>query len=177
MSLNIFTEMKSGASGYDSVLSIFVCLFTLAVAAVVTIYLVKHIPKLTRMKRELKAAKRVSALPDALNVEGEVVSIHEEQFTRWDIQYIATIVYSVGQQSFYGDFTFLNRGSLRTGAKINVLCDGSNPASSAAADGSQIKALRKLVSIQARMIILMPILCFGFYLIFLGYLAGRIEPD
>lgn len=177
MSLNIFTEMKSGASEFDTAISIFVCLFTLAVVAVVTIYLVKHIPKLMRLKRELKAAKRVSALPDALNVEGEVIDIHEEQHTRWDIQYIATVVYSVGQQSFYGDFTFLNRGSLRTGAKIDVLCDRSDPASSAAADGSQLKALRKLVSIQARAIILMPVFCFGFYMILLGCLAGRIELD
>ena len=169
--------MKSGASGFDTALSIFVCLFTLAVAAVVTLYMVKYVPKLTRLKRELKIAERVAALPDALNVEGEVVSIHEEQHTRWDIQYIATIVYSVGQRSFYGDFTFLNRGSLRTGAKIDVLCDRSNPASSAAADGSQIKALRKLVFIQARAIILMPILCFGFYVILLGCLSGRIELD
>lgn len=177
MYLNIFTEMKSAVPWFDSVLSIFVCLFTLAVAAVVTIYLVKHIPKLTRLKRELKAAKRVSALPDALNVEGEVIDIHEEQHTRWDIQYTATVVYLVGQRSFYGDFSFLNRGSLRTGAKIDVLCDGSDPASSAAADGSQIKALRKLISIQVRAIILILIICFSFYMWVLCCLAGRIEPD
>lgn len=169
--------MKSGASGFDTVLSIFVCLFTLAVAAIVTIYMVKYVPKLTRLKRELKIAERVAALPDALNVEGEVVSIHEEQHTRWDIQYIATIVYSVGQLSYYGDFTFLNCGSLRTGAKIDVLCDKSNPASSASADGSQIKALRKLISIQTKSIVLFLIFVVACYTFMLGCLAGRIEID
>lgn len=177
MSLNIFTEMKSGASGFDTALSIFVCLFTLALATFVTLYMMKYVPKLARLKRELKIAERVAALPDALNVVGEVVSIHEERYTRWDIQYIATIEYSVGQRSFYGDFTFLNRGSLRTGAKIGVLCDRNNPASSASADGFQIKALRKLVFMQIRAIILMPVLCFGFYMILLGCLAGRVEID
>lgn len=149
----------------------------MALAAIVTVYMVKNVPKLTRLKRELKLAERVASLPDALNVEGEVVGIHEEQHTRWDIQYTATIVYSVGQRSFYGDFTFLNRGSLRTGTKIDVLCDRSDPASSASADGSQIKALRKLISLQIRSIVLFPIFVIVCYIFVLGCLAGKIELD
>lgn len=177
MVLNIFTDMKSGDPRFDTLISIIVFLVTLAFVAIVTVNMVRDIPKLTRLKRELKAAKRVAALPGALTVEGEVVGIREERYTRWDIQYLATVVYSVGQRSFYGDFTFLNRGSLRTGAKIGVLCDSKDPASAASADGSQIKALQKLVSIQVRAIILMLIFSFGFYMIFLGCLAGRIELD
>lgn len=63
---------------FDSILGIFVCLFTIAVIAVVVIYTVKNIPKLLILKRELKTVKRVSALPDALTVEGEIVSIRSE---------------------------------------------------------------------------------------------------
>lgn len=177
MSLNIFTDMKSGDFRFDSVLGIFVCLFTIAVIAVVAIYMVKYIPEAIRLNRELKTAKRVSALPDALTVESEVVSIRSEQLTRWDIQYTATIVYMVGQRSFYGDLTFLNRGSLRAGQKLDILCDSDDPASSAAADGTQITALRKLISRQVSLLVLFPILCFGYYMIFCGYLSGRIEPD
>lgn len=177
MSLNIFTDMKSGDFRFDSALGIFVCLFTIAVVAVIAIYMVKNIPKAVRLKRELKTAKRVSALPDALTIEGEIVSIRSEQVSHWDIQYTATVVYAVGQRSFYGDLTFLNRGSLRAGQKLDILCDSDNPANSAAADGSQITALRKLISRQVRLLVLFTVLCVGFYLIFLGYLSGRLEPD
>lgn len=177
MSLNIFTDMKSGDFRFDSALGIFVCLFTIMVVAVVMIYMVKNIPKLLILKRELKAAKRVSALPDALTVEGEIVSIRSEQMSRWDIQYTATIVYMVGQRSFYSDLTLLNRGSLRAGQKLDILCDSDNPANSTTADGTQITALRKLISRQVSLLVLFPILCFGYYMIFLGYLSGRIEPD
>lgn len=177
MSLNIFTDMKSGDFRFDSALGILVCLFTIAVIAVVVIYMVKNIPKLLILKRELKTVKRVSALPDALTVEGEIASIHSEQVSHWDIQYTATVVYTVGERSFYNDITFLNRGSLRAGQKLDILCDSDDPASSAAADGTQITALRKLISRQVSLLVLFPILCFGYYMIFLGYLSGRIEPD
>ncbi len=177
MNLNIFTEIKSGDYGVDTVLGIFICLFTIIVVAIVVIYMVKNIPELLILKRELKTAEHVSALPDALTVKGEIVSIRSEQVTRWNIKYTATIVYMVGQRSFYSDLTFLNRGSLRAGEKLDILCDSADPANSAAADGSQITALRKLVFRQVRALILFPIICLGFYIIFLGYLSGRIEPD
>lgn len=177
MSLNIFTEIKSGDMRFDSILGIFVCLFTIAVIAVVVIYMVKNIPKLFILKRELKTVKRVSALPDALTVEGEIVSIRSEQVTRWDIQYTATIVYMVGQRSFYVDLTFLNRGSLRVGQKFNILCDSGNPVISTAADGSNITALQKLFFRQVRALVLFPIFFFVAYITLLGYLSGKIEPD
>lgn len=177
MSLNIFTDMKSGDFRFDSALGILVCLFTIAVIAVVVIYMVKNIPKLLILKRELKTVKRVSALPDALTVEGEIASIHSEQVSHWDIQYTATVVYTVGERSFYNDITFLNRGSLRAGQKLDILCDSDDPVSSAAADGTQITAVRKLISRQVRLLVLFPVICFEFYIIFLGYLSGRIEPD
>lgn len=177
MSLNIFTDMKSGDFRFDSALGIFVCLFTIAVIAVVAIYMVKYIPEAIRLNRELKTAKRVSALPDALTVESEVVSIRSEQLTRWDIQYTATIVYMVGQRSFYGDLTFLNRGSLRAGQKLNILCDSSDPSNATDADGSQITALQKLFFRQVRALVLFPIISFVAYMLLLGHLSGRIEPD
>lgn len=177
MSLNIFTDMKSGDFRFDSALGILVCLFTIAVIAVVVIYMVKNIPKLLILKRELKTVKRVSTLPDVLMVEGEIASIRSEQVSHWDIQYTATVVYTVGERSFYNDITFLNRGSLRAGQKLDILCDSDDPASSAAADGTQITAVRNLISRQVRLLVLFSILCFGYYMIFLGYLSGRIEPD
>lgn len=177
MSLNIFTDMKSGDFRFDSALGIFVCLFTISVIAVIAIYIVKHIPQLLTLKRELKTVKRVSALPDVLMVEGEIASIRSEQVTRWDIQYTATIVYMVGQRSFYVDLTFLNRGSLRVGQKFNILCDSGNPVISTAADGSNITALQKLFFRQVRALVLFPIFFFVAYITLLGYLSGKIEPD
>lgn len=175
MILTIFDEMKSGVFGVDAFISIFVCLFTIALVALVTFYLLKYIPKINRYKRELKNAERVAALSDALNVEGEVVSIHEEKQTRWDIQYTATIVYYVGQITYYGEFTFLNCGSLRVGTKIGLLCDSSDYSSAAAANGSQISALKKLISIRLSGMIFGLAICFVFYMWVLGCLAGRSE--
>lgn len=177
MFLTIFDDMKSGVFGFDAFTSIFVCLFTLAVIAVVTIYLFHYIPKIAHYRSELKSAERVCSLPDAMNVEGEIVELREEHHTQWDVQYTATIVYYIGQINYYGDFTFLNRGSLRVGTKIGLLCDSNDPASAAAADGSQITALKKIISIRTFGVILMFIICFSFYMYVLGCLAGRIEPD
>ena len=169
--------MKSGVFGFDAFTSIFVCLFTLAMTAFVTFYLFHYIPKITHYRNELKNAERVCSLPDALNVEGEVVGLQEEHHTQWDVQYTATIVYNIGQINYYGEFTFLNRGSLRVGTKIGLLCDSCDHTSAAAADGSQITALKKIISIRTFGVILMFIICFVFYGWVLGCLAGRIEPD
>lgn len=177
MILTIFDEMKSGVFGVDAFISIFVCLFTITLATLVVFYLLKFIPKITRYRRELKSAERVCSLPDAMNVKGEIVEIREEHHTQWDVQYNATVVYYVGQITYYSEYTFLNRGSLRTGEKIDVLYDRNDPASSAAADGSQITALKKIISIRTFGVILMFIICFSFYMWVLGCLAGRIEPD
>lgn len=167
--------MKSGVFGVDAFISIFVCLFTIVMVAAVTIYLVRYIPKINRYKRELKNAKRVCSLYDFLNVEGEIVELQEEHHTKWDIQYTATIVYYVGQITYYGEFTFLNRGSLRVGTKIGLLCDSSDPSSAAVADGSQITSLKKIISIRTGGMILGLFICFVFYMWVLGSLAGRIE--
>lgn len=144
-------------------------IFTLVVIAVTLFNIVRYSIEIIYFRRELKNAKRVLRLPNALNVEGEVLEIHEKRWSQWDVQYTVKLAYSVGERFFYKDFTFLNKASLRIGLKIKLLCDGGEPENAVVEDGSQASSLNGLISKMIGNIILVII---GMAAAYLNFLLG-----
>ena len=121
-------------------------IITFVFVAVTLFNIVRYSIEIMYFRRELKNAERVRRLPNALNVDGEVLEIHEKRWSQWDVQYTVKLAYSVGERFFYKDLTFLNKASIRTGAKVKLLCDGSEPENVVVENGSQVSSLNGLIS-------------------------------
>lgn len=147
-------------------------IITIAFSAFTLFNVVRYSIEIIYFKRELKNAERVRHLPNALNIEGEVLEIREKRWSQWDVQYFVKIAYSVGERFFYKDFTFLNTASIRSGAKIKLLCDGGEPENVVVEDGSQASSLNGLVSKMIGNIVLVII---GMALAYLDFLLGFAE--
>lgn len=147
-------------------------IISIAFAAITLFNVVRYSIEIIYFKRELKIAERVRHLPNALNVEGEVLEIREKRWSQWDVQYFVKIAYSIGERFFYKDFTFLNKASIKTGAKIKLLCDGDAPENVVVADGSQASSLNGLISKMIGNIILVII---GMAAAYLDFLLGFAE--
>lgn len=144
-------------------------IITFAFIAIVLFNIVRYSIEIMYFRRELKNAERVRLLPNALSVEGEVLEIHEKRWSQWDVQYTVKLGYSIGERFFYKDFTFLNKASLRVGAKIKLLCDGAEPENAVVSDGSQASSLNGLISKMIGNIILVII---GMAAAYLNFLLG-----
>ena len=156
-------------------MAVFVWVFliiTFAFVAITLFNVVRYSIEILYFRHELKNAERVRRLPNALKIDGEVLEIREKRWSQWDIQYTVKLAYSVGERFFYKDLTFLNRASLRQGAKIKLLCDSEAPENIVVEDGSQANSLRGLVSKMIGNIILVII---GMAAAYLNFLLGIAE--
>lgn len=142
---------------------------TFAFIAVALFNVARYSVEIMRFGRELKDAERVRRSPNALNVEGEVLEIREKRLSQWDVQYTVKLAYSVGERFFYKDLTFLNKASVRVGAKIKLLCDGGEPENAVVLDGSQTSSLHGLISKTIGSIVLVII---GMAAAYLNFLLG-----
>lgn len=144
-------------------------IITFAFVAVTLFNIVRYSIEIMCFRRELKNAERVRCLPNAINVEGEVLEIHEKRWSQLDVQYTVRLAYSIGERFFYRDFTFLNKASLRIGAKVTLMCDVGEPENAVVSDGSQASSLHGLISKMIGNIILVII---GMAAAYLNFLLG-----
>lgn len=144
-------------------------IITFAFIAIVLFNIVRYSIEITYFRRELKNAERVRRMPNALSVESEVLEIREKRWSQWDVQYTVKLGYSIGERFFYKDFTFLNKQSLRAGAKVALLCDVGDPENAVVSDGSQASSLHGLISKMIGNIILVII---GMAAAYLNFLLG-----
>lgn len=79
---------------------------------------------------------------DVFSVEGEVTGFTEKKMGRLDTKYDVTVKYVVDGMSYYKEIVLHNRGSLRVGQKIILLCDDNDHSNAVVQDGSEEEALR-----------------------------------
>ena len=147
-------------------------IFTFAIVAITLFNVVRYSIEIIYFRHELKNAERVRRSPNALKIDGEVLEIREKRWSQLDVQYTVKLAYNVGERFFYKDLTFLNKASLRQGAKIKLLCDSEDPEIVVVEDGSQANSLHGLISKMIGNIILVII---GMAAAYLNFLLGFAE--
>lgn len=103
---------------------------------------IKGIVELCRKK---KNADELRKKLDVFSVEGEVLSFTEERVSRLDTWYFVDISYSVGELTYYTDAIVFNRGSLRVGQKMILLCDNEDPSKAVLQNGNENEAVKRLI--------------------------------
>lgn len=153
-------------------------IFAFGAGAFVLFNIVRLIAKIMYFKHEIKNADCVRRLPNKIGVEAEVLEIREKRLSRLDVQYTVKLAYSIGERFFYKDFVFLNRASLRAGAKMTLLCDSADPENAVMEDGSETESLRLLIHqirINIFLIIISSIVCAMSILLDLGEIASHVK--
>lgn len=122
-------------------------LFYLALAGVVTVFMSKTIRNLVTQMNKLQNEKRLreSMGYDAFSVEGEVINFTTTKVGQMDTQYDAQVMYIVGNTRYYKDVVFHNRGSLRVGARVTLLCDNEDPSNAVLQGEEQEETLKGLI--------------------------------
>lgn len=92
-----------------------------------------------------KKADELKQKLDVFSVEGEVVSFTEELLTRLDTLFTVSLTYSVGESAYYTDAFLFNRGSLRVGQKIILLCDNEDYSNVSVQNGEENEAVKRLI--------------------------------
>ncbi|MCH5205337.1 MAG: hypothetical protein J1F09_00200 [Oscillospiraceae bacterium] len=122
-------------------------LFYLALAGVVTVIMSKTIRNLVTQMNKLQNEKRLrdSMSYDVFSVEGEVINFTTTKVGPMDTQYDAQVMYIVGNTRYYKDVVFHNRGSLRVGARVTLLCDSEDPSNAVLQGEEQEDTLKGLI--------------------------------
>lgn len=105
-------------------------------------FVLKRLIPIIRRHRE---AERIGRDLNVFSVEGEVVEINSERLNDLDTQFNVKLCYTVGYEKYYKDIVLLNRHSLRTGQKFNLLCDEDDPANATLQDGSEKESTGNLI--------------------------------
>ena len=92
-----------------------------------------------------KKADELRQKLDVFSVEGEILSFTEERVSRLDTLYTVNLSYSVGELTYYTDAFLFNRGSLRAGQKIILLCDNEDYSNAAIQNGEEDEAVKRLI--------------------------------
>ena len=114
--------------------------------------LIKEIVELIKRK---KAADELRRKLDVFSVEGEVLNFTSKRVSRLDTQYDINISYEVDDITYYKYIVLFNRGSLRVGQKVILLCDNDNPENVVVQNGEEEEALKILLSRLVFMIVLL----------------------
>lgn len=120
--------------------------------------LIKEIVEFAKRK---KAANELRRKLDVFSVEGEVLNFTSKRVSRLDTQYDISISYEVDNITYYKYIVLFNRGSLRVGQKVILLCDNDNPENVIVQNGEEEEALKILLSRLVFMIILLLIDALG----------------
>lgn len=120
--------------------------------------LIKEIVEFAKRK---KAANELRRKLDVFSVEGEVLNFTSKRVSRLDTQYDISISYEVDNITYYKYIVLFNRGSLRVGQKVILLCDNDNPENVIVQSGEEEEALKILLSRLVFMIILLLIDALG----------------
>ena len=121
-------------------------LYYVAIVVVLFIAMAKFVRDLIMLKTRLRNIRRLrgSMSYDVFSVEGEVISFTEKKLGRMDTRYDVTVKYIIVNKSFYKEIVLHNRGSLRVGQKIIMLCDDNDHSNAVIQDGSEEESLKGL---------------------------------
>lgn len=118
--------------------------------AVIVLVLILAMSKFARdfitLRTRLREIKRLrgSMSYDVFSVEGEVISFTEKKLGRMDTRYDVIVKYTVDDVNYYKEIVLHNRGSLRVGQKMIMLCDDNDHSNAVVQNGSEEEALKGL---------------------------------
>ncbi len=107
------------------------------------VYIIKDIIDFAKKK---KAADKLRQKLDVFSIEAEVLNFTEKRISRLDTQYDISVSYTVDDITYYTNVIIFNRGSLRAGQKIILLCDNANFNNVVVQNGEEEDALKRLIS-------------------------------
>lgn len=107
------------------------------------VYIIKDIIDFAKKK---KAAYKLRQKLDVFSIEAEVLSFTEKRISRLDTQYDISVSYTVDDITYRTDVIIFNRGSLRVGQKIILLCDNDDFNNVVVQNGEEEDALKRLIS-------------------------------
>ena len=81
---------------------------------------------------------------DVFSLEGEVTGFTEKKLGQMDTEYDVTVMYTVDGINYYKEIVLHNRGSLRVGQKIIMLCDDNDHSNAVVQNGSEEESLKGL---------------------------------
>lgn len=105
-------------------------------------FVIKQIVSLSARK---KAADTLRKKLDVFSVESEVLSFAEKRLSRLDTEYDVSVSYEIDGITYYKDLIIFNRGSLRIGQKIILLCDNEDFNNAVVQNGEEEEALKRLI--------------------------------
>ncbi len=132
-------------SGFLEFMKFFLKLILFGFGILIAVSIGKDIVKIVKLSKKLKNSNDVEHNFDVFSVEAEVLSFTEERVGQFDTSYDVDILYYVGNLPYYNKVTLLNRGSLRVGQKITLLCDNDDPEKITVSGGDESYALSKLI--------------------------------
>lgn len=119
------------------------------------------IKEMIELIKRKKAADELRKKLDVFSIESTVLNFTSKRVSRLDTQYDVSISYEVDDTTYYKYIVLFNRGSLRVGQKITLLCDNDNVENVVVQNGDEEEALKILISRLVFMIVLLLIDAMG----------------
>lgn len=104
-------------------------------------FIVKEVAELINRK---KSADEIRKKLDVFSVEGEVLNFTSSRVSQLDTFYNVSISYTVDTLTYCKDIVLFNRGSLRVGQKVILLCDNDDFQNVVVQNGDEEDALKRL---------------------------------
>lgn len=120
-----------------------ILLFLLGIA--ISIRIAKNIMEIIHYYRLYKMAHDTEGKFDVFSVESVVESFTEKNIDRFNTLYTVQVRYTVGEAVYFTEVKLLNRGSLRVGQTIILLCDNDNVNNVVVQGGDESYALKHSV--------------------------------
>ena len=123
-----------------------IVLYYAVIVVVLILAFSKAVRDVVEFRSRLKNIRRLrgSMSYDVFSVEGEVISFTEKKLGRMDTKYDVIVKYIVDDISYYKEIVLHNRGSLRVGQKIIMLCDDNDHSNAIVQNGSEEESLKGL---------------------------------
>lgn len=117
----------------------------LAVGLFIAYKIILIVKDIIRLVKRKKAADELRRKFDVFSVEGEVLNFTSARLSKLDTQYNISVSYMVDNLTYYKDVVLFNRGSLRVGQKIILLCDNDDFNNVVVQNGDEEDALKRLI--------------------------------
>lgn len=125
---------------------VFIIKMALVAAGLFLAYRIYFITKeVVELFNRKKKADELRKKLDVFSVEGEVMNFTSHRVSQLDTFYLVNISYMIDTFTYYKDIVLFNRGSLRVGQKIILLCDNDNFQNAVVQNGGEDEALKRLI--------------------------------
>ena len=125
---------------------------------------------LIKLIKRLNAAYKLRQKLDVFSVSAEILSFTEKRVSRLDTRYDVSVSYVVDGIPYFTNVIIFNRGSLRVGRKMILLCDNTDSSNVVLQNGEEESALRKIIwSLIQSLIWLIVCLVFDYLSIFYNW--------